>query len=219
MFSRVSVVGRGRVGAAIAARLRERGVSVTDSTPDLVVLCVPDRAIAEVASAIAPGPWLAHVSGAQSLAVLAPHQRRFTMHPLQTFDDSGRPEQFDGASAAIAAESPEGLALASDLAGLLGLQPFAIDDHARVAYHAGAAIASNYLVTLYRAASALFEVAGAPPAALVPLMQRTITNGFQLTGPIARGDWNTVAAHREAISEHAPQLTEMYDALAKATVR
>ena len=68
-------------------------------------------------------------------------------------------------------------------------------------YHAGAAIASNYLVTLYRAASrSARAAAGAPPEALVPLMRRTIDNGFELTGPIARGDWSTVDAHLAAIA-------------------
>ena len=71
-------------------------------------------------------------------------------------------------------------------------------------YHAGAAIASNYLVTLHRAATRLFEAAGAPPEALVPLMTRTIENGFELTGPIARGDWNTVDAHVRAIHDEVP---------------
>ena len=60
-------------------------------------------------------------------------------------------------------------------------------------------------------------VHGAPPEALVPLMERTIANGFQLTGPIARGDWNTVDAHVRAIHEEAPELEPMYLALAEAT--
>ena len=74
----------------------------------------------------------------------------------------------------------------------------------RTLYHAGAAIASNYLVTLYRAASRLFEDAGAPPEALVPLMTRTIENGFELTGPIARGDWAVVDAHLARAARRAP---------------
>lgn len=219
MFSRVRVIGMGRVGAALGARLQQRGIALVDTDPELVVLCVPDRAIGDVARGVAPGPWVCHVSGAQPLSALEPHERRFTVHPLQTFDRSGRPEQFDGAWAAVAAESDEGRAHAEALAGILGLRPFVLDDRARAAYHAGAAIASNYLVTLYRAASALFEAASVPPAAMVPLMERTIANGFQLTGPIARGDWTTVAAHREAIRRHAPEFAAMYDALAEATAR
>ena len=83
--------------------------------------------------------------------------------------------------------------------------------------HAGAAIASNYLVTLHHAASDLFQRAGAPPEALLPLMQRVIDNGFELTGPIARGDWRTVEAHLEAIRRYAPELEPMYVALARQT--
>ena len=78
-------------------------------------------------------------------------------------------------------------------------------------------MASNFLVTLYRAARQLVETAGAPPEALLPLMRRTIDNGFELTGPIARGDWSTVDAHLAAIREHAPELEELYRAMARAT--
>jgi predicted short-subunit dehydrogenase-like oxidoreductase (DUF2520 family) len=99
------------------------------------------------------------------------------------------------------------------------LKPFRIDDAMRALYHAGAAIASNYLVTLHRAATELFQRADAPPEALLPLMQRVIDNGFELTGPIARGDWNTVEAHLAAIRQHAPELESMYLALARQTGR
>ena len=78
-------------------------------------------------------------------------------------------------------------------------------------------IASNYLVTLYRAAADLFVQAGAPAEALVPLMRRTIDNGFELTGPIARGDWETVDAHLAALHAARPELEPMYRALAEAT--
>ena len=105
------------------------------------------------------------------------------------------------------------------VAETLGLRPFALADADRVLYHAGAAIASNYLVTLYRSAARLLEIAGAPPEALVPLMRRTIDNGFQLTGPIARGDAATVAAHVDEIHERAPELEPMYRALAALTLR
>src|SRR4051812_37529178 len=61
MFTSVQIIGHGRVGSALAARLRERGLELAASSPELVVLCVPDRAISSVASLIAPGPWIAHV--------------------------------------------------------------------------------------------------------------------------------------------------------------
>ena len=217
MIETVHVLGAGRVGSALATRLAERGVRVQEDAAELVLLCVPDRAIAEVAARIGTGPWVAHVSGATPLAALAPHTRRFGLHPLQTFTRARGPEQLDGAFAAVTAENDDARELGFELARLLGLQPFVLAEEQRDAYHAGAAIASNYLVTLRRAAGSLLEAAGAPPEALDPLMRGTIENGFELTGPIARGDWATVEAHRAAIRRERPGLEPMYAALAEAT--
>ena len=218
MIERIRVIGSGRVGSAVAARLSERGVAVGDAEPELVLLCVPDGAIAETARSVPVGPWIGHVSGATPLAALDPHVRRFSLHPLQTFVPGGRAEQLDGAWAAVTAEDPEALEVARSLAETLGLRPFELADRERTLYHAGAVFASNYLVTLERAASLLVEAAGAPREALRPLLQRTVENGFELTGPIARGDWATVEAHRAAIHAARPELDEVYDALAEATV-
>ena len=115
MVRSISVVGAGRVGSAVAARLEERGVELLEEGAELVLLCVPDRAIADVAASIALGPWIAHVSGAMSLAALAPHERRFSIHPLQTIVRRRGPEQLDGAWAAVTAETSE--------ARELGLEP------------------------------------------------------------------------------------------------
>jgi predicted short-subunit dehydrogenase-like oxidoreductase (DUF2520 family) len=216
MFEHVSVIGAGRAGTAIAARLRERGVSVAEDGA-LRLLCVPDRAIAQAAAAIEPGPWVAHVSGATPLAALDPHRRRFSVHPLQTLVKARGPEQLDGAWAGITAEDADAHVRALWLAETLGLRPFELADDRRVVYHAGAAIASNFLVTLYRVASRLVAEAGAPPEALVPLMTRTIENGFELTGPIARGDWETVERHREAL--RGTDVEGLYDTLVEATRR
>lgn len=218
MFDSVTVIGAGgRAGSAIAARLRERGIELRETGGELVLLCVPDSAIPDVAASIEPGPWVAHVSGATPLAALDPHERRFSVHPLQTLVKSRGPDQLDGAYAAVTGESDEALERATWLACALGLEPFVLADDARTLYHAGAAIASNYLVTLYRTASRLFEDAGAPPRALVPLMRRTIENGFELTGPIARGDWATVDAHIAALHRTHPELEPMYRTLAEVT--
>jgi len=219
MVETARVVGAGRVGSAVAARLGERGVELRDDAAELVLLCVPDRAIAEVAAGIEPGPWVAHVSGATPLAALDPHVRRFSVHPLQTIVRRRGPEQLDGAYAAVTSETDEARALGFELARLLGLDPFELADAARPLYHAGAAFASGYLVTLHRIASALFEEAGAPPDALLPLMRRTIDNDFELTGPIERGDWETVEAHRQAIRAARPELEPLYDVLAEATAK
>jgi predicted short-subunit dehydrogenase-like oxidoreductase (DUF2520 family) len=218
VFDSVQVIGSGRVGSAVSARLRERGLAVGQGG-ELVLLCVPDGAIAEVARKVEPGPWVAHVSGATPLAALDPHRRRFSLHPLQTFTRARGAEQLDGAWAAVTAESDEAREAGFWLAGTLGLEPFELADEARQLYHAGASIASNYLVTLHEVAAELFRAAGAPPEALVPLMRRTIDNGFELTGPIERGDWATVEAHRAAIRAAKPELEPLYDVLAEATAR
>ena len=214
MIERVHLIGSGRVGSAISTRLRERGVAVGEDDPDVVLLCVPDTAIADVARALSPGrAWVGHVSGATPLAALDLHERRFSLHPLQTFDRSGDPSQFAGAWAAITGETAEALAVARELGETLGLQPFELADADRTLYHAGAVFASNYLVTLQRAAVRL----GVPPEGLVPLMRGTIDHGFELTGPIARGDWATVKAHERAIRERYPELERVYETLAEAT--
>jgi predicted short-subunit dehydrogenase-like oxidoreductase (DUF2520 family) len=217
MIDSVHVIGTGRVGAALAARLAERGVDLASRDPEIVLLCVPDRVIAGVASGIDTGPWVAHVSGATPLSALEPHRRRFGVHPLQTFTARRGAEQLDGAFAAVTFESEEARDTGFLLARTLGLEPFALDDRRRAAYHAGAAIASNYLVTLRRAAGSLLEAAGAPPQALDPLMRRTIDNDFELTGPIERGDGATVARHLDAIRAERPELEDAYVALAELT--
>jgi predicted short-subunit dehydrogenase-like oxidoreductase (DUF2520 family) len=219
MVESVNVIGRGRVGSVVAARLEERGIPLVERDAELTLLCVPDTAIRDVARGQSQGQslWIAHVSGATPLSALEPHERRFSMHPLQTFTRARGPEQLDGAWAAVTAEADEARELGFEFARLLGLQPFELADEARPLYHAGAAIASNYLVTLHRVASELFAAAGAPPEALEPLMRRTIENDFELTGPIVRGDWDTVESHRAAIRDVRPDLEPFYDVLAEAT--
>jgi predicted short-subunit dehydrogenase-like oxidoreductase (DUF2520 family) len=159
------------------------------------------------------------VSGATPLDALVPHTRRFSLHPLQTFSRDRGADQIDGAWAAVSGESEAARGEGRALAAALGLRAFDLDDARRAIYHAGASIASNFLVTLHRAAVRALEAAGAPPEALVPLMRRTIDNHFDLTGPIARGDQATVDAHLAAIRAELPDLEAMYRALVEATRR
>jgi len=221
VFESACVVGAGRVGKAMAARLGERiptrtaGRDLDCGAADLVVLCVPDRAIQEAAKEIPVGPWIAHTSGAQQLEVLAPHELRFSLHPLQTFTLDRGSEQLDGAWAAVSGETAEAIAAGRALAGLLGVKPFELDDEMRPLYHAAASFVSAFLVTLHDVAAELMEAAGAPPEALEPLVRRTIENGFQHTGPLVRDDWETVERHAEAIGARRPQLLSLYRALAE----
>ena len=224
MFTHVHVIGTGRAGGAIRARLIERRLRVTDGrapdpSADLVLLCVPDSAIADVAAAMPLGPWIAHVSGATRLSALAPHERRFGVHPLQTLTRARGAEQLDGAWAAIGGESPDAVDRARWLADQLGLRPFSIADADRALYHAAAVIGGNALVTLHQVAQRLLAEVGAPPEAIDPLMARTVENAFELTGPIARGDTATLEAHVAALTQRAPDLVPLYRALAEATRR
>jgi predicted short-subunit dehydrogenase-like oxidoreductase (DUF2520 family) len=224
MFDAIHCIGTGRAGGAIRDRLRERGHRLTDGrvpdpAADLIILAVPDRVIAEVAAVVTPGPWIAHVSGATRLSALDPHERRFSVHPLQTLTRERGAEQLDGAWAAVTAESDGARARARWLADELGLRPFEVADADRALYHAAAVLGGNALVTLHAVAGRLLEAVGAPAEAIEPLMARTVENGYDPTGPIARGDWPTVEANLAALEERAPELAPLYRALVDATPR
>jgi predicted short-subunit dehydrogenase-like oxidoreductase (DUF2520 family) len=227
--ARLAIVGRGRMGTALARALAGTsgyeivgplGRGADGAGVDAVLLCVPDAEIAGAASLIAPRRLVGHCSGATSLHPLVPHER-FSLHPLMTVTAAGA--AFTGAGAAIAGSSPLALALARDLARALGMRPFEVADEDRAAYHAAASIASNFLVTLEAAAERLAATAGADRDVLVPLVRATVENWAALgperalTGPVARGDEETVATQRDAVAERAPQLLPLFDELVRAT--
>ena len=221
-----AVVGHGRLGTALAAALRAAGASVdgpldrgaTASTVDVVFLAVPDAEIANAAAAVAPGRLVGHCSGATTLAPLQGHPDAFSLHPLMTVTAAGA--DFTGATAAIAGTTDGARATARSLATALGMTAVEIADADRPAYHAAASMASNFLVTLEWAAE---RVGGLDRAALAPLVRATVDNWVAdgahaaLTGPIARGDEATVDKQRAAVVERAPELTNLFDALADAT--
>jgi predicted short-subunit dehydrogenase-like oxidoreductase (DUF2520 family) len=184
------------------------------------LLCVPDAEIAAAAALIVPGPLVGHCSGATRLDVLAGHEA-FSLHPLMTVTADGA--DFAGAGAAIAGTTPRALALAAELAAVLGLRAAQIDEDLRTAYHAAASIASNFLITLEAAAERLAGEAGVDRAMLVPLVRATVENWARvgadraLTGPVARGDELTVSAQRDAVRAHADDLLPLFDALVEAT--
>jgi predicted short-subunit dehydrogenase-like oxidoreductase (DUF2520 family) len=187
---------------------------------DAVLLCVPDAEIAAAAALIVPGPLVGHCSGATRLDVLAGHEA-FSLHPLMTVTADGA--DFAGAGAAIAGTTPRALALAAELAAVLGLRAAQIDEDLRTAYHAAASIASNFLITLEAAAEQLASDAGVERELLAPLVRATVDNWAALgaeralTGPVARGDEQTIAAQRAAIAERAPDLLELFDVMVDRT--
>jgi predicted short-subunit dehydrogenase-like oxidoreductase (DUF2520 family) len=218
----LAIVGRGRLGRALAAALGAagpRGRGYAGHGAAAVLLCVPDGEIAAAAAAIEPGPLVGHCSGATGLAALAPHEA-FGLHPLMTITRAGG--SFAGAGCAVAGSTPRALDFARRLGLSLGMRPFEIGDEDRVAYHAAASMASNFLVTLESAAARVAATAGVERELLVPLVRAAVEawaveGDASLTGPIARGDGGTVARHREAIGERAPDLLALYDAMADAT--
>src|SRR4051794_509234 len=219
----IGIVGRGRVGQALAAGLRDAGYSVGEPAGrgevpdgDAILLCVPDAEIPAAAAVVAgAAPYVGHTSGATPLGSLD-----FALHPLQTV--TGPETSLKGCGAAIAGASPDALAVARTLAERLGMRPFEVRDDQRAAYHAAASIASNFLVTLEWAAAELAGAAGVD-APFGPLVRTTVENWERLgpyaalTGPIARGDEVTVAAQRDAVANSAPDLLPLFDALADRT--
>jgi predicted short-subunit dehydrogenase-like oxidoreductase (DUF2520 family) len=227
---RVAIVGAGRAGHALATALRRAGNAVEGPLPrgaaprdaDAVLLCVPDDQIAAAAALVPSGAPVGHCSGASGLDVLVPHEA-FSLHPLMTLPADADPAVFAGAGAAIAGTTDRALDLARALAIRLGLRPIAIAPGDRTAYHAAASIASNFLITLEAAAERLAATVGVDRDDLLPLVRATVENWARLgperalTGPVARGDEQTVSAQRQAIAERAPDLVPLFDALVEAT--
>ena len=225
----IAVIGAGRLGTALAAALRAAGLSVSGPLgrePDLehatlVLLCVPDGEIGAAAGLVPAGPLVGHCSGATTLEPLAGHEA-LGLHPLMTVPTGSPPEIFRGAAAAVDGSTPRALAAAEALATAVGMRPMRVAPEDRAAYHAAASMASNYLVALEDAAARLLATTGASRELLVPLVRMTVENWARdganaLTGPIARGDEETVARQRAAVAERTPELLELFDALADST--
>jgi predicted short-subunit dehydrogenase-like oxidoreductase (DUF2520 family) len=177
---------------------------------DLVVVATPDAALAETAAELAPGlrpgAIVVHLAGSRGVDALAPIAARRpdvvlgALHPLQTL--TGDAAALDGSWAAVA-----GPPAVRHLARALGLRPFPIAADQRAAYHAAAAVASNHVVALLGQVERLAARAGVPFEAFEPLVHRSVANAFAvgpasaLTGPVARGDVETVSRHLDAIGD------------------
>jgi predicted short-subunit dehydrogenase-like oxidoreductase (DUF2520 family) len=227
---RLAVVGAGRLGTALAEALAAAGHAVdgplgrgtTAEHAGVVILAVPDNQIASAARLVAPGRLVGHCSGATTLEPLAPHEA-FSLHPLMTVTAEGA--RFAGAAAAVAGTTERARCTAADLATSLGMSPVEVADEHRAAYHAAASMASNFLITLEAAAERLARTAGVEREHLVPLVRASVENWASLgperalTGPVARGDDETVARQRAEVAERAPDLLPLFDELVEATKR
>lgn len=201
---------------------REATGAVEDSVSGArtIVLAVPDDAIGVLASELAraqsvkPDQVVLHLSGLHGSDALAPLAQcgasLGSMHPLQTVaDPETAVERWRGAYAAVEGDD-RAMREGERLSRLLGLQPFRLSLDQKAVYHAGAVLVGNYAVALAGAASRLAKSAGVPPELAekmyLPLLQGALENlGRQsvasaLTGPVRRGDVNTIREHLEALS-------------------
>ncbi|WP_110208419.1 Rossmann-like and DUF2520 domain-containing protein [Nocardioides daejeonensis] len=260
---RVGVVGAGRVGAVLAAALRDAGHSVVavagesqasrariaDLLPgipvekptavarscDLLLLTVPDDMLANVVStlaaagAIRSGQYVVHTSGRHGLAVLDPATlagaRPIALHPAMTFTgtalDLGR---LGGCVFGVTAGTGE-RELVESLVADLGGRPMWVPEERRTLYHAGLAHGANHLVTLVAEAMEMLAAAGGdhPADTLRPLLEAALDNALNqgdraLTGPIVRGDVETVRAHLADLVHSAPHTLPSYVAMARSTL-
>lgn len=229
----VGVVGPGRLGSVLARALRAAGHEVDgpvgrDSVPagEVILLCVPDAAIPAAAALVAgPGRLVGHTSGATALAALTPAARAgadtFSMHPLGTF--AGGSTALEGMPCAVAASSARAEAAVERLARRLGMEPFALAEEGRPAYHAAASMASNLVLCLLGAADEMASAAGLAGASaralFAPLVRQSVDNWealgapAALTGPLTRGDEGTVARQRAAVLASHAELLPLFDVL------
>ncbi|MDX6196920.1 MAG: hypothetical protein QOJ79_71 [Actinomycetota bacterium] len=258
----VGVVGTGRVGAVLGAALAQAGhqvvavsavsessvrraaallpgvpVVAADEVPrqaDLVLLTVPDDALADLVSGLAhtgalrAGQLVAHTSGLHGLAVLEPATRRgglpLALHPVLPFTGTEVDlARLSGASFGVT--SPEPLRpIAESLVVEMGGEPVWLPDDMRPLWHAALAHGSNHLVTLVASAADLLRQAGVeePGRVLAPLLGAALDGSLRagdavLTGPVSRGDAGTVRAHLDVLAKVAPEVLPAYVAMARLT--
>ena len=258
----VGVVGAGRVGSVVGAALARAGHDVAAVSAvseaslaraaallpgvpvravpdvvdgaDLVLLAVPDDALADLVAGLAAtatwqaGQVVAHTSGRHGIGVLEPvlahHALPLALHPAMTF--TGTPSDLARLTdCAVGVTAPEALRpMAEALVYEIGAEPVWVAEDERVAYHAALAHASNHLVTLVAQSMDVLQAAGVehPRRVLAPLVQAALDNALRLgdgalTGPVSRGDVGTVAAHRHELERVSPEIRATYVALARAT--
>ncbi|MDT0200604.1 DUF2520 domain-containing protein [Nocardioides sp. AE5] len=229
-----SDASRGRIEALLPGVAIAKPSAVAREC-DVLLLTVPDDMLANVvdvlaaSGAIRPGQYVVHTSGRHGLEVLAPAAavgaRPIALHPAMTFTgtdlDLGRLSGIVFGTTAGEAEH----ALAESLVADLGGRIMWVSEERRTLYHAGLAHGANHLVTLVAEAMEMLRAAGGdnPADTLRPLLEAALDNALHqgdaaLTGPIVRGDANTVSAHLDDLAANAPQTLASYVAMARATL-
>ena len=220
-------------GMVDGCKVQGNGQAVADAA-EMVFITTPDGVIPQIAAEVKwhRGQSVMHCSGADSLDILIPAARRGALagglHPLQTFASIAHAiENIPGSTFALEAEEPL-LGRLKEMTVALEGRWIELRPGDKVLYHAAAVFACNYLVTLVKLATDLWQTFGvsAPEAteALLPLLRGT-TNNLQnvglpncLTGPIARGDSGTIRKHLTALKARAPQLLPAYQELGRQTI-
>jgi predicted short-subunit dehydrogenase-like oxidoreductase (DUF2520 family) len=227
-----------RASAGVAASTGEVPDAISDA--NVVIIAVRDDRILAVAARLATerklrrAQILLHTSGTNPsrtiLAPVLPHVRAVgTLHPLVSFADPVLAiEGLQGITFGIEGDEPA-RAAAIQIAQALGARWVVLEAENLALYHAGAVMASNYVVALADAAQTLLTKAGVPAAealpALVPLMTSVVQNLAQLglpgalTGPVERGDVDTVERHLESLAARAPELVELYRLVGRDVLR
>ncbi len=204
---------------------------------DLALLTVPDDVLPGLVEGLAAteapleGRMLAHASGRHGLAVLEPAVRRgalpLALHPVMTF--TGRSDDTDRlAGTCFGVTAPDVLRPAAEALVIeMGGEPVFVPEEHRDLYHAALAGAANHLITLVTQAADLLRTAGVtePARLLGPLLSASLDNALRfgdagLTGPVARGDADTVAAHLAALAAApaaSPAVLAAYTAMARLT--
>lgn len=227
---------QGWLGGTPAATLQE----LVGHAPDLYFVTVPDSELESVASRLSDlleptrVQTVIHTSGATSVEVLRPCALKgattLKFHPLQTFADPPQASsRFKGAAVAITPDDSDSASeMGLALARMLDMRPFMLADEDRTLYHAAATLACNYFVTLEHLANALFVESGLPRGEalqmFLPLVSATLENVETkgtvdaLTGPLSRGDVETVADHLAALHRKAAWLLPLYKQLGAFTL-
>ncbi len=229
-----SPASRSRAAALLPGVPLAKPTAVSRSC-DLLLLTVPDDMLSNVVTmlaasgAIRPGQYVAHTSGRHGLAVLQPAAdvgaHVLAVHPAMTFTGTELDlSRLPGCAFGVTAEEDVSVALAEQLVGDLGGLLVWVPEDRRTLYHAGLAHGANHLVTLVSQAMDLLRESGAtdPAATLRPLLTAALDNALTmgdaaLTGPIVRGDVETVRAHVQELLRTRPGTLPAYVTLARAT--
>lgn len=225
---RYVVIGAGRLGHALVRALRDANANIVGPLGrgehvlpcDVVLLCVPESAIADLAASIPAGPIVGHCSASFPLDALAPHER-LQAHPLMPITKAGA--DFRGAVCATDGNTPRAHEVADALARLVGMRPVHVPAEKRALYHASASMAANFLTTLGDAAERLAKPCGIERKDLAPLIRAAVENWLALggkqalVGPVSRNQTETVARQRAAVAEIAPDLLPLWDAMVSST--